>query len=178
MEHYFLKGGFSLFTYIGERNWSGSLREVGLWRQDRKIICCCSSVNSCLTLCDPVDCSRPGFPVLHCLLEFAQTHVHWVSDANQPSHPLSSPSPPVLNLSQHQSFPMSQLFTSGGQSIGASGLAPIPSKNIQAWFPLGLTGLISLKSWDSQESSPTPQFKSINSLVLSFLYGPTLTFHT
>ena len=101
MEHYFLKGGFSLFTYIGERNWSGSLREVGLWRQDRKIICCCSSVNSCLTLCDPVDCSRPGFPVLHHLPELAQTHVPWVGDAIQPSHPLSPPSP-AFNLSQHQ----------------------------------------------------------------------------
>ena len=76
----------------------------------------------------------------------AQVHVHGVCDAIQPSHPLSSPPPPAFSLSQNQSFPMSQLFTSGGQSIGASGLAPIPSKNIQAWFPLGLTGLISLKS--------------------------------
>ena len=57
---------------------------------------------SCLTLCDPMDWSTPGFPVLHHLLELAQTHVHWVSDAIQPSHPLSSPSPPAFNLSQHQ----------------------------------------------------------------------------
>ena len=49
-----------------------------------------------------MNCSTPGFPVLHCLLEFTQTHVHWVSDAIQPSHPLSPPSPPALNLSQHQ----------------------------------------------------------------------------
>ena len=56
----------------------------------------------CLTLCDPMDCSSPGFPVFHHLPEFAQTHVHWVSDAIQPSHPLSSPSLPVFNLSQHQ----------------------------------------------------------------------------
>ena len=55
-----------------------------------------------LTLCDPLDCSLPGFPVLHHLPEFAQTHVHWVGDVIQPSHPLSSPSPPALNLSQHQ----------------------------------------------------------------------------
>ena len=54
------------------------------------------------TLCDPVDCSMPGLPVHHQLLDFAQTHVHWVGDAIQPSHPLSSPSPPALNLSQHQ----------------------------------------------------------------------------
>ena len=57
---------------------------------------------SCLTLCDPMKCSTPGFPVDHQLLELAQTHVHWVSDAIQPSHPLSSPSPPAFNLSQHQ----------------------------------------------------------------------------
>ena len=56
----------------------------------------------CPTLCDPMDCSTPGLPVHHQLLEFTQTHVHWVSDAIQPSHPLSSPSPPAFNLSPHQ----------------------------------------------------------------------------
>ena len=61
-----------------------------------------SVAQSCPTLCDPMDCSRPGFPVLHQLPELTQTHVHWVSDAIQPSHPLSSPSPPAFNLSQHQ----------------------------------------------------------------------------
>ena len=61
-----------------------------------------SVAQSCPTLCDPMDCSTPGFPVHHQLLEFTQTHVHWVSDAIQPSHPLSSPAPPTLNLSQHQ----------------------------------------------------------------------------
>ena len=64
--------------------------------------CCCSVTKSCLTLCDPMHCSTPGFPVLHHLPEFAQTHVHWVSDAIQPCHPLSSPFPPALNISQHQ----------------------------------------------------------------------------
>ena len=63
-----------------------------------------SVAQSCLTLCDPMDCSMPGFPAHHQLLELAQTHVHWVSDAIQPSHPLSSPSPPTFNLSQHQSL--------------------------------------------------------------------------
>ena len=63
---------------------------------------CCSVTQSCPTLCDPMDSSMPGFPLLHHLLELAQTHVHWVSDAIQPSHPLSSPSPPAFNLSQHQ----------------------------------------------------------------------------
>ena len=61
-----------------------------------------SVTKSCPTLCNPMDCSTPGFPVHHQLLELAQTHVHWVSDAIQPSHPLSSPSPPAFNLSQHQ----------------------------------------------------------------------------
>ena len=61
-----------------------------------------SMAQSCLTLCDPMDCSMPGFPVYHQLLELAQTHVHRVGDAIQPSHPLSSPSPPAFYLSQHQ----------------------------------------------------------------------------
>ena len=65
-------------------------------------IYCCSVAQLCLTLCDPMDCSMPGFTVLHYFPEFAQTHVHWISDAIQPSHPLSSPSPPAFNLSQHQ----------------------------------------------------------------------------
>ena len=60
------------------------------------VICCCSVTQSCPTLCDPMDCSMPGFPVLHHLLEFAQTHVHWVGDAIQPSPPLSFPSPPAI----------------------------------------------------------------------------------
>ena len=61
-----------------------------------------SAAQLCPTLCDPMDCSRPGLPVHHQLLEFTQTHVHWVCDAIQPSYPLSSPSPPAFNLSQHQ----------------------------------------------------------------------------
>ena len=107
--------------------------------------CCCSVARSCPTLCDPMDCSTPGFPVLHHLLEFAQTHDYWVGDAIQPSHPLSSPSPPAFSLSQHQSLPVSQLFASGGQSIGASALALVLPMDIQIWFPLGLTRLISLQ---------------------------------
>ena len=65
---------------------------------------CCSVTQSCPTLCDPMDCSTPGFPVLHYLPEFAQTHAHEVDDAIQPSHPLSPPSPPALILSQYQSL--------------------------------------------------------------------------
>ena len=98
-----------------------------------------------VALCHPMDCSMPGFPVLHRLLEFAQTHVHWVGDAIQPSRPLSFPSPPAFNLFPASgSFLMSQLFVSGDQSIRAS--ASVLPMNIQDWFPLGLTGLISLQS--------------------------------
>ena len=68
----------------------------------RIINCCCSVAKLCLTFLNPMDCRTPGFPVLHCLQEFAQIHVHSVGDAMQPSHPLSPPSPPALSLSQHQ----------------------------------------------------------------------------
>ena len=88
--------------------------------------------------------STPGFPVLYHLPEFAQIHISWVNDAIQPSHSLPPSSPFAFNLSQHESFPMSQLFTSGGQSIRAS--ASVLPMNVQGWFPLGLTGLISLQS--------------------------------
>ena len=82
-------------------------------------------------------------PALHYLPEFAQTHAHWVSDAIQPSHPLSPPSSPAISLFQHQSlFPVRWLFTSGGKSVKAS--ASVLPMNIQGWFSLGLTGLISL----------------------------------
>ena len=96
-----------------------------------------------------MDCSTPGPPVQHQLPELTQTHVHQVGDATQPSHPLSYPSPPALNLSQHLlsgSFQMSQFFASGGQSIGVLASAPVLPMNIQGSFPLGLNGLISLLS--------------------------------
>ena len=102
---------------------------------------------SCSALCNPMDFSTPGFPLHHQLPELAQAHVHRVGDAIQPSHPLSSPSSPAFNLSQHQSlFPMSWFFTSGGQSIRASASASVLPMNIQDWFPLGWTGWISLQS--------------------------------
>ena len=134
-----------------------------------------SVAQSCLTLGDPMNCSVPGLPVHHRFPEFIQTHIHWVSDAIQPSHPRSSPFPPAPNPSQYQSLSKSQLFSWGGQSTGVSALASFLPKNTQGWSPLKWTGWISLQSKDSQESSPTPQFKSINSLALSFLHSPTLT---
>ena len=111
-----------------------------------KFCCCFSVTKSCLTLCDPMDCSTPGFPVLHCLLEFAQTHVHWVSDAIQPSHPLSTPSLPALNLSQH--WGLFQWVGSLHQmdKVLELQLNISPSKEYSGWFPLGLTGLSSLLS--------------------------------
>ena len=90
-----------------------------------------SVAQSCPTLYDPMDCSTPGFTVHHQLLELAQTRVHQVGDAIQPSHPLSSPSP-AFNLSEPSgSFPMSQFFASSGQSIGASASALVRPMNIQ-----------------------------------------------
>ena len=89
-----------------------------------------SVAQSCPTLCDPMNCSMPGLPVHHQLPEFTQTHVHRGSDAIQPSHPLSSPSPLAPNPSQHQTFPMSQFFTWGGQSIGVSAFASVLPKTL------------------------------------------------
>ena len=101
---------------------------------------------SCVRLCDPMNRSMPGLPVHHQLLEFTQTHVHRVGDGIQPSHPLSSPSPPAPNPSQHQeSFPMSQLFTWGGQSTGVSALASFLPKKSQGWSS-EWTGWIPLQS--------------------------------
>ena len=121
-------------------------------------------VQLCPTLCDPMDFSMPGFPVLHYLSEFAQTHVHWVDDAIQWSHP---PSPPALNLSQLQDLFQWVGSSQHVASVGASASALVLSLNIQIWFPCCPR--------DSQESSPAPQFKSIISLALSFLYSPILT---
>ena len=98
---------------------------------------------SCVPLCNPLDYSTPGFPVLHRLLEFAQTYVHWVGDASHPSHPVTPFSSFLQSFPASGSFPMTQLFASGGQSIRASASVS-PCMNIQSWFPLRLTGLISL----------------------------------
>ena len=90
---------------------------------------CCSVAKLCMTLCDPLDCSMPGFPVLHYLSEFAQTHVRWVSDAIQPSHPLSPLSPLAFNLFCLRVFSNESTHHSLGQSIGAS--ASVLPRNIQ-----------------------------------------------
>ena len=89
-----------------------------------------SVAQSCLTLCDPMDCSMPGLPVHHKLPESTQTHVYQVGDAIQPSHPLSSPSPPAPNPSQHQGlFQRVNFFVSGSQTIGVSASASVLPMN-------------------------------------------------
>ena len=94
----------------------------------------------------PWTASTPGFPVHHQLPEVLQTLVHWVEDAIQPFHPLSSPSPPAFKLSQNRYFPMSQFFASDDQTIGVSASASVLSMNIKDWFPLEWTNWISLQS--------------------------------
>ena len=104
-----------------------------------------SVAQSCPTLCDPMNRSTRGLPVHHQLPEFTQTHIHRVSDAIKPSHPLSSPSP-ALNLSQHQGLFKWVNSTSGGQNIGVSASASVPPMNTKDWSPLGWTSWISLRS--------------------------------
>ena len=130
----------------------------------------CCSVTLCLTLCDAVDCSTLGFPVLHRFLEFAQTHVHWVGGAIQPSHPLLSSSPPAFSLSQDQD--LLQWVGSSHQVAKAS--ASVLPTNTQDWSPLGWTGWISLQSKGLSRvfSSSTIQKHQFFSVQPSF--GPTL----
>ena len=97
---------------------------------------CCSVSKLCPTFCDSMDCNTPGFPVLHYLPEFAQTQVHWVGDTIQLSHTVALFSSCPQSFPASGSFPMSRLFTSGGQSIGASASATVLPMNIQSWFPL------------------------------------------
>ena len=134
---------------------------------------CCSFAQSCPTLCNPMNCSSPAFLVVHCLPEFAQTHVHWVDDAIQPSHPLSPPSP-TLNLSQYQG-----LFQWVGSSHQVAKVLDLQHQSFQWIFRVDF-----LQDWlvgspcsprDSKESSLMPQFESISLSALSLLYGPTLT---
>ena len=104
----------------------------------------CSITVFCLTLCSPIDCSMPGFPVPYYLLEFAQIHIRWVDDPIQPFHPLVTLFSSCLqSFSASGSFPVSQLFSSDGQNIWASLVLPM---NTRGFVPLGLTGLISLLS--------------------------------
>ena len=134
-----------------------------------------SVAQSCSTLCDPMNRSMPGLPVHHQLPEFTQTHVHGVSDAIKPSHPLSSLSPPAPNPSQHQGL---FKWVNSLHEVAKVLEFQLQHHSFQ-WTPR-----TDLLDWlvgspcsprDSQESSPTPQFKSINSSAFSFLHSPILT---
>ena len=135
-----------------------------------------SVAQSCLTLCDSMDCSMPGLPVHHQLLEFTQIHAHSVGDAIQPSHPLSFPSSPAFNLSQHQS--LFKWVTSSHQ-VAKELEFQLQYQSFQWIFRTDFlyNELVGspCSPRDSQESSPTLQFKSISSSALSFLYSPTVT---
>ena len=137
-----------------------------------------SVAQPCLILCDPLDCSTPGLPVHRLRSEFTQTHVQCVGDAIQPSHPLLSPSPPTFNPSQHQG-----LFKWVSSHKVAKVLEfQLLHQSFQWIFRTNFLqdGLVGspCSQRDSQESSPTPQFKSISSSPLSFHYSPTLNIHT
>ena len=123
------------FIIISEGNWGVKLSSVQF----------SSVTQSCPTLCDPMNRSTPGFPVHHHLPEFTQTHVHRVSDAIQPSHPVVPFSSCPQSLPASESFPMSQLFA-WGQSIRVSALASVLPMNTQDRSPLGWTDWISLQS--------------------------------
>ena len=158
----------------GGSGWGGHMYTCGLFMLmygNNQHIQFSSFAQSCPTLCDPMNCSMPGLPVHHQLPEFTQTHPAISSSVI----PLSS-CPQSLPVSGF--FPMSHLFAWGGQTIGVSASALVLPMNTQDWSPLRWTGWSPCIPRDSQESSPTPQFKSINSSALSFLYSPTLYIHT
>ena len=136
-----------------------------------------SVAQSCLTLCNPMDCSTPGLPVRHQLLPRAYSNSCPLSQWCHPT--ISSSVVPFSFCLQSfpalESSPRSQFFTSRGQSIGASASTSVLPMNTQDWFPLGWTGWTSLQSKGPSRVFSTPQFKSISSSVLSFLDSPTVT---
>ena len=111
--------------------------------------------------CNPINCSIPRFPILYCLPEFAQTHVHWVSDAIQPSHPVSPPSPPALNPSQHQG-----IFQSPGNlleiQILGSHCKPTESLPLWRWDPMNRASASSLGDSDTHESSKSKLVSNVD----------------
>ena len=137
-----------------------SSTEVELKFKQLQLFCCCCSVSeSCLTLCNPMDCSTPGSPILCYLPEFAQIHVHWVGDAIQPSGPLLPPSPHAFSLSQHQG--LFQWVSSSHQAAKVLELQ-LQHQSFQWIFRVDF-----LLDWlagspcsprDSQESFPAPLF--------------------
>ena len=134
-----------------------------------------SIAQSCPTLCNPMDCSMPGFPVHHQFQELIQIHVHRVSDAIQSSHPLSSPFPPAFNLSQHRVFSSESVLCIRWPKYWSFRFTISPSNEYSGLISFRIDWLDLLAVQDTLESSPTPHFKSINSWMLSSLFSPTLT---
>ena len=145
---------YNWFTLLYSRNQHNSVINYVVY---------CSVTQLCSTLCDPMDCSTPGFPVLHYLLEFALTHVHWVGDAIQPSHPVSPPSPLALDLSQHESLFQ---WVSSSHQVAKVLEIQLQPQSFQWIFRTDF--LYDWLVWspcsprDSQESSPTPQHQFFN----------------
>ena len=135
-----------------------------------------SSVQSCLTLCNPMNSHMPGIPVHHQLPEVAQTHVRWVGDAIQSSQPLLSPSPPAFNLPQHQALfkCVSTLHRWSKYWNFSFSISPSSEYSGLISFRMDWSDLLAVQG-TLQGSSPTPHFKSINSSAFRFLYSPTLT---
>ena len=136
-----------------------------------------SAAQSCPTLCDPMDCSTPGLPVHHQLLEFTQTHIHRVTDAIRPSHPLSSPCPlpsifPSISVFSNESALCIRWPKYWNFSFNISPSNEHPGV---LSFRMDSLDLLAVQGTLNQESSPTPQFKSINSSALSLLHNPAFT---
>ena len=134
-----------------------------------------SVTQSCPTLCDPMNRSTPGLPVHHQLPEFTQTHVHQVGNAIQPFHSLSSPSPPTFKLSQYRVFSNNSVLHIRWPKYWSFSFSISPSNEYSGLISLGLTGIISLLSKGLSRVFSSTTVQSINSLVFSLLYGPTLT---
>ena len=173
-----------VFFHTEEKRWGNNLRDLSipafkleifffLKRTYFSSVQFSSVTQSCPTLCYPMNRSTPGLPVCHQLLESTQTDVHRVGDAIQPSHPLSSPSPPAPSPSQYWSFPMSQLFARWPKYWSFS-FSISPSNEHPGLISFRMDWLDLLAVQGTLKSSPTPQFKSISSSALSFLHRPTL----
>ena len=133
-----------------------------------------SAAQSCPALYNPMDCSMPGFPVFHHLLEFAQTHTHCVSDVIQPSHPLSSSSPPAFNLSQYKIFSNESSLHIRWPNYWSLIVSPFDEYSGLIFFGIDWFDLLAVQG--TLKSSPPPQFEGINSSALSLFYCPALTF--
>ena len=156
-----------------------SLQDLNIWNKYNKKntrVTVSSVTQLCPTLCDPMAYSTPGFPVHHQCLELAQIHVHRVGDAIQPSHPLSSPSPTAFKI-----FPAIRVFSKKSvlpikwPKSWSFSFSISPSNEYSQLISFRIDWLDLLAVQGTLKSYATPQFKSINSSVLSFLYNPTLT---